>query len=94
MILVFLTYIYVAYLSPEAIRGHTNYDNSQKIRPFMSKEEVISIMGIPDTMYHNVMRPGYPKSYDLIYTPPFGASDDVRIWIDSTDHVIEVLPMD
>jgi hypothetical protein len=75
-------------------KGKNNYHNSKKIHVGMNEKEVISTMGIPDTIVSGSLYvfPNNFRVYD--YSNRFGSSDNIHIVIDSNGIMQNVFSSD
>lgn len=75
-------------LAPRVYRTQKNVQNSKEIKLGMEKEEVLSIMGEPDSR-----RISYFDEVDSLYfyQPPFGASSGIEIIFGSDEKVNKVM---
>ena len=78
------------YLSPQGLEGNRNRANSQQIKPGMSMQEVVTIMGQPSHQGPN----GKGGTLVYSYTPPPGASSAVTIFFHADSTVRHVENMD
>lgn len=66
-----------------------NVINSKKIQVDFSKDEMLIIMGEPDSKYFTPLEIGKEVYY---YEPPFGASEGIDIYVDtSTNKVARIV---
>jgi len=91
-VLIAIVFIFVALIrfTPSANKAKQNVLNSEKIEVDMTKEEVLQIMGKPDSkqlsFFNNVDTMYY-------YEPPFGASSGIYIqFSDSGGIVNQIIP--
>jgi outer membrane protein assembly factor BamE (lipoprotein component of BamABCDE complex) len=75
-------------IAPKVYRTLKNVQNSKEIKLGMEKEEVLNIMGEPDSR-----RISYFDEFDSLYfyQPPFGASSGIEIIFGSDKKVNKVL---
>lgn len=75
-------------LAPRVYRTQKNVQNSKEIKLGMEKEEVLKIMGEPDSR-----RISYFNEVDSLYyyQPPFGASSGIEIIFGSNEKVNKVM---
>lgn len=75
-------------LAPRVYRTQKNVQNSKEIKLGMEKEEVLKIMGEPDSR-----RISYFNEVDSLYyyQPPFGASSGIEIIFGSDEKVNKVM---
>jgi len=70
-------------------KSKLNYENCLKVQIGMSQEEVLEIMGKPDTIFSNQFKENYISFY---YTPPALSSSGIDIIIDNNSNkVIEII---
>ena len=91
-----ILFLYVSRWSPEAKLAHRNYENSLKIKPGMSLNDMLFIMGKPYVI--NKIDDSYTYqdtlAKDYIYDLGIGAADGIHIIVDSTKGVIMVFSSD
>ena len=75
-------------LGPKIYRSQKNVKNSKEIKLGMGKDEVLKIMGKPDSK-----RISYFNEIDSLYfyQPPFGASSGIEIIFGSDEKVQKIL---
>ena len=73
----------------KAERWHRNVENSEKVKLGMFSNEVIEIMGNPDEIYPMY---GDENINIYFYQPPFGASDGIEFYFDTTSQVVKIIP--
>lgn len=75
-------------LAPRVYQIQKNVQNSKEIKLGMEKQEVLSIMGEPDSR-----RISYFNEVDSLYfyQPPFGASSGIEIIFGSDEKVNKVM---
>jgi hypothetical protein len=79
---VIILFIYESRMSNEANTGYNNKENFKMVNLGMNSEDVIKIMGLPESM----MKEGN-KTY-LYYSLPIGVSGQCIIILDSLDKVV------
>lgn len=89
-IIIILLFIALTYILPISNKTNLNVKNSDKIIINMKKDEVLQIMGPPDSkqlsFFNNIDTMYY-------YEPPFGASSGIYIQFDdSLDIVNHIIP--
>jgi hypothetical protein len=92
-IIVLITPIIIAYVFEDMHHkeGKMNYYNSKRIYKGMKKNDMIIIMGIPDTIVNGNLYI-YPNSFKIYeYTNRIGSSDDIHIVIDTNNCVHDLL---
>lgn len=81
-------FYYMVLLSPMGRKTQRNAKNVEKVKEGMSVQQVLEIMGKPDTIF-----PSYYKDGNIIYQyePPFASSEGIDIYIDSSKVVKRVV---
>ena len=76
-------------------RGFTNSKNVKRVTPGMDVEELLQIMGKPDTMLNSKQLTRIPEKTNIYYyeNKP-GTSAGIRIHVDSTERVIRILTIE
>lgn len=90
VVLSYFMFLAYSFFSPREILSKMNVENLEKIEIGMEKEQVVEIMGEPDSVYTS-----YYNNKDIVYyyRPPIMASDGIEIHIDdSTNKVRTVVP--
>ena len=81
--LIFGTVALVSFLSCDSPQEKMNYQNLKKVKKGMRIEEVLGIMGKPDTiLLFN------PENYGYMYNAPSGMSDNFYIYITREDSIV------
>jgi hypothetical protein len=52
----------------------------------MNMDKLYEIMGVPDSIFKFSIDTGF---FRLMYTPPFGASDNIYIFINDRDSLVQ-----
>lgn len=76
------------FFTPSALKAKKNVENLKQIKIGMSKENVLSIMGVPDNKRISFLNQTDSMYY---YEPPFGASEGIYIQFDTKNKVNKVV---
>jgi hypothetical protein len=83
-----IIFIYQIRFSDRARKAYENVENSERLSEGMNLNQVIEVMGKPDTIYPSY----FDKSQDIYYyEPPFAASSGIEIYIDSLGVVDRII---
>lgn len=80
---------YLLILNPAIKQGQTNVENSKSLVLGMSKEEVLKVMGPPDSISEETTQEGATETY--YYQPPPFSSDGIFVEFDQHEQATKIV---